>query len=139
MSQETIHIETIINAPVAKVWDAFNNPEAIRKWNHASDDWHCPASENDLREGGRFKNTMAAKDGSFSFDFEGTYTKVELHKEIGYSIADGRTVAVFFYEKDGQTHLKESFEAEDTHSGAEQKAGWQAILDNFKKYVENNS
>ena len=133
-----ITITAEINAPVEKVWSRWTGPEHIKNWNFASDDWHCPATINDLKAGGKFSFTMASRDGKYSFDFEGVYSEVkELHK-ISYTIADGRKVDILFSEKDGKSFVKESFEAENMHSLEMQRGGWQSILDNFKKYTEAN-
>lgn len=134
-----IHIQAHIYAPLEKVWTAYNNPEDIQQWNQASPDWHCPASENDLRTGGRFKNTMAAKDGSFQFDFSGTYTEVVPMKKIAYIMDDQRTASVSF-ESDGEknTIMHIQFEEEQQNPVEMQMAGWQAILNSFKHHVENN-
>ena len=131
-------VETVVKAPVEKVWKYWSEPDHITKWCYASDDWHAPYSENDLREGGKQKTRMAAKDGSMSFDFEGLYTKVDLHKKIEYTITDGRKVSVIFSSNGNETKVTETFEAEGTHPTEMQRAGWQAILDNFKKYTEAN-
>ena len=140
MSQATtISIEATADAPVAKVWKMWNSPEDIMQWNSAHPSWHCPSSENDPREGGRFKNRMEAKDGSFGFDFEGTYDKVELHKEISYTMGDGRSATTLFSEQNGKTRIHTTFDAETTNDAEFQKQGWQAILDNFVKYVESNN
>jgi uncharacterized protein YndB with AHSA1/START domain len=135
-NKTTITVETIVNAPVEKVWELWNDPKHIVNWCHASDDWHAPFAENDLTVGGRFKNTMAAKDGSFSFDFEGVYTNIEDHQTIEYTIADGRNVEINFSRENNVTKVVESFEAETINSIELQRGGWQAILDNFKKYTE---
>jgi uncharacterized protein YndB with AHSA1/START domain len=133
-----ITIENTINAPVEKVWEFWSAPEHITKWNNASDDWHSPRSQNDLRVGGSFSTRMEAKDGSMGFDFGGIYDEVKEFELIEYTLGDGRKVKVNFTKQGNNTHLVESFEAEGTHSMEMQKGGWQAILDNFKKYVENN-
>jgi uncharacterized protein YndB with AHSA1/START domain len=133
-----IQVETTIKAPVEKVWKYWTEPAHITNWCYASDDWHAPAAENDLREGGKFTTTMAAKDGSMSFDFDGVYTLVKEQQAIAYTIADGRKVNITFTGKGDETNIVETFEAEDTHPLDLQKSGWQAILDNFKKYVESN-
>lgn len=132
----TVHNTT--NAPVEKVWKYWSEPQHITKWCQASDDWHAPYADNDLREGGTFKTTMAAKDGSFSFDFGGVYDKVEDHKLIEYTMGDGRRVKVKFEADGDATHITETFDPESMNSLEMQKAGWQAILDNFKKYTETN-
>jgi uncharacterized protein YndB with AHSA1/START domain len=131
-----VTVKTIVNRPVSKVWKVWSSPEHITKWNAASDDWHTPKAENDLRAGGNFNNRMEAKDGSFGFDLKGTYSKVEENKLIAFSLEDARTVEVRFEEEAGKTIITETFEAEGQNPVEMQKAGWQAILDNFKKYAE---
>ncbi|MVZ62070.1 SRPBCC family protein [Sphingobacterium humi] len=137
MERKKIHISTLIDAPVAQVWEAYNNPEDITQWNQASPDWHCPSSENDLRVGGTFKNKMAAKDGSFAFDFEGTYTAVAPQQSLSYVLGDERTATVNFEDKNGKTQIDVDFDAESTNPEDMQRDGWQAILNSFKQYVEN--
>ena len=137
-SFQKITVETTIQAPVAKVWEQFNAPEHVTRWCAASDDWHAPYAENDVRTGGAFKTTMAAKDGSFSFDFAGIYSNIVNESLIEYDMADGRTVQVTFVDNGDSTTVTEIFDAEQTNPVDMQKAGWQAILDNFKKHVEAN-
>ncbi|MBB2953491.1 MULTISPECIES: SRPBCC family protein [unclassified Sphingobacterium] len=138
MIQSTkINVTAIVNAPIEIVWDAWNTPSDIMQWNSADPNWHCPASENDVRVNGKFKNRMEAKDGSFGFDFEGIYDKVELFKELAYSMNDGRKVRTVFKEKDGKTTLSTVFDAESENEVEFQKQGWQAILNSFVKYVES--
>ena len=134
----SITVESTVNAPVQKVWQLWSGPEHIEKWNHASDDWHTPKAVNDLRVGGSFVYTMAAKDGSFSFDFDGVYDEVAEHQRIAYTMADGRKALITFTESGGATQVTETFDAEDTNSLELQRGGWQAILDNFKTYVEES-
>ena len=134
----TITIETTIKAPIAKIWDYWTKPEHIVKWNQASDDWHTISAENDLREGGKFSSRMEAKDGSFGFDFDGVYDSVKENEYIKYTIGDGRKVKIFFTAQNDETKIVETFESENTNSIEMQKGGWQAILDNFKKYAETN-
>ena len=131
-----ITVENTVNAPIEKVWLYWTNPGHISKWNNASDDWHTPSAENDLRIGGSFVFRMEAKDGSMGFDFTGVYDAVKTHEYIEYTIADGRKVKIYFSENGNSTKVVESFEAETVHSTDLQKSGWQAILDNFKKYTE---
>jgi uncharacterized protein YndB with AHSA1/START domain len=133
-----ITIEATVNAPVEKVWKFWSEPNHITKWAFASEDWHVPSAENDLRTGGKFSTTMAAKDGSFSFEFGGVYDKVESNKTINYTIGDGRKVETSFAGKGNETKIVQSFEAEEQNSIDMQRGGWQAILNNYKKYVENN-
>ena len=133
-----ITVSAIINSPIIKVWQFFNEPQHITKWNQAADTWHCPASENDLKLGGKFKHTMTAKDNSFSFDFEGVYTQVDLYKQIDYTLADDRKVSVYFKEENNQTTVTEIFETENENTLELQQQGWQAILNNFKNYTEHN-
>lgn len=131
-----ITIETTIDAPLEKVWDFWGKPEHITKWNAASDDWHTPRAENDLRTGGKFSSRMEAKDGSVGFDFEGIYGEVIDHQKIAYAMSDGRQVEILFEDLDGKTKVTEHFDPETENSSDMQREGWQAILDNFKKYVE---
>ena len=136
-SSTVITVENTINAPVKKVWEYWTMPEHIIHWNNASDDWHTPYAKNDLQVGGKFTARMEAKDGSFGFDFEGKYDAITPQEYIEYTIADGRKVKIFFTAEDSSTKVKEIFEAENQNSVEMQRAGWQSILDNFKKYVEN--
>ncbi len=133
----TIVVRAIINAPVKKVWKLWTDPEHIVKWNHASDDWHTPDAENDLREGGRFRTRMEARDGSQGFDFTGEYTRVVQHRYIDYTLDDERRVQVTFIPDRDETIVSETFEPETENVPELQQKGWQSILDNFKKYVEN--
>ena len=133
-----ITVETTVNAPLKKVWNYFTEPAHITQWNNASDDWHSPSASNDLKVGGSFSYRMEAKDGSFGFDFGGIYDAVEEHAFIAYTLGDNRKVKVTFTADGDSTKVTENFEAENTHSAEMQQAGWQAILDNFKKYTENN-
>ncbi len=134
-----IYVSAEINKPVAQVWEYYNAPEHIVNWNFADVSWHCPSSENDLRVGGGFNNTMAAKDGSFSFDFKSIYKKIDPYTYIMYTIVgDDREVHIYFEEKEGKTTIKIKFEAETENTLDLQEGGWQAILNNFKTYIENN-
>lgn len=130
-------VQTMINAPLSKVWEAWVTPEDITKWNSASEDWHTPWATNDLKKGGHFAFRMEAKDGSFGFDFGGMYDEVIPKERIDYTLGDGRTVQVIFKTEGNQTEVVETFQAENQNSLEMQQTGWQAILDNFKKYVEN--
>lgn len=134
----TITVEATIKAPIEKVWKYWSEPKHITQWCQASDDWHAPHAENDLRTDGKFKTTMAAKDGSFSFDFEGIYTNVQPNKAIEYAMSDGREVRILFAANGNETTVTETFDPEDTNPLEMQRGGWQAILDNFKKYTETN-
>lgn len=131
-----ITVETLVDAPVEKVWKCFTEPLHITKWNNASDDWHSPKAENDVRTGGRFNIRMEARDGSAGFDFRGTYDEVVPHEKLSYTMDDGRKVQVTFKETDNQTHVIETFETETENSIEMQREGWQAILNNFKKHTE---
>ena len=137
-SQTKITVECTIKSSLDKVWKYWTIPEQIILWNHASDDWHCPKASNDLKVGGRFLYTMAAKDESFSFDFEGTYTEVIENKSIKYVLDDEREVSVDFIAIGDTVEIVETFEAETQNPIELQQFGWQAILNNFKKLVENN-
>ncbi|GEO04362.1 hypothetical protein AAE02nite_20260 [Adhaeribacter aerolatus] len=132
----SIKVETTIQAPVEKVWQYWTEPRHITQWNQASDDWHTPRAENDLRVGGAFLSRMEAKDGSFGFDFTGNYTEVQEHQQISYTMEDGRKVQILFEGNGPETTVIETFDAETNHSPEMQQAGWQAILNNFKNYVE---
>lgn len=133
-----ITVETTVKAPVEKVWEYWTSPTHIKQWNNASDDWHTPHAENDLRVGGKFLSRMEAKDGSFGFIFGGIYDLVEEHKHIRYTMEDGRKVEIIFSGNDQVTTVKESFEPEEKNPREMQQTGWQAILDNFKKYTEQH-
>lgn len=133
-----ITVENTIKAPVEKVWEYWTKPEHITKWNNASDDWHTPWAKNDLRVGGNFAARMEAKDGSMGFEFGGIYDVVHPNEYIEYTIGDGRKVNVSFVASGKITKVTENFEAETTNPVEMQKGGWQAILDNFKKYTESN-
>lgn len=133
-----ITIHATVQAPIEKVWSAWSEPQHITQWCFATDDWHAPSAENDLRTGGQFKTVMAAKDGSFAFDFGGVYTNVDPGKLIEYELGDGRAVKVLFEAKGNSTLVTETFDPESENPLDMQKAGWQAILNNFKKYTEGN-
>jgi len=133
-----ITVQNTVHAPVKKVWEYWTKPEHITQRNNASDDWHTPWAKADFREGGSFTARMEAKDGSMGFDFGGVYDVIRTNEYIEYTIGDGRKVKISFSPKENSTEVVESFEAEDTNSPEVQKSGWQAILDNFKKYAESN-
>jgi uncharacterized protein YndB with AHSA1/START domain len=130
-----ISVETIVAAPVERVWRAYTTPEDIKRWNAASDDWHTTSAQVDLREGGAFSSRMEAKDGSMGFDFAGTYTKIVEHKRIDYSFGD-RSAQVEFAETPKGVKVRVTFDSESTHSVEQQRQGWQAILDSFRRHVE---
>ena len=136
-SVKKITVDVTVNAPVGKVWEAWTKPEHIVKWNFATDDWHSPWAKADFREGGSFSARMEAKDGSMGFDFGGIYDVIRNNEFIEYTMGDDRKVQVEFSSSGNQTKVVETFDAENTHSLELQKNGWQAILDNFKKYVES--
>jgi uncharacterized protein YndB with AHSA1/START domain len=136
--KQKITVETTVHAPVEKVWQYWSAPEHITRWNNASPDWHSPRSENDLRTGGKFSTRMEAKDGSMGFDFGGVYDDVRINELIDFTMGDGRKVTVNFSGNGNETKVVETFEAEETHSIEMQRGGWQAILDNFKKYTETH-
>jgi uncharacterized protein YndB with AHSA1/START domain len=132
---ERITVEAKVTAPIGQVWRAWNTPEDIKQWNAASDDWHTTKSAVDLRVGGAFSSRMEAKDGSMGFDFAGTYTKVIEHQLIESSFGGRVLLVEFISEPDGVT-MRETFDAESTYPLEQQRGGWQAILNNFKKHVE---
>lgn len=131
-----ITVETVVKSDLNTVWAAWSNPEDIRQWNAASDDWHTTQSSVDLRQGGKFSSRMEAKDGSVGFDFEGTYTRIVARKVIEYRMEDGRDVRVEFTEAAGGVLVRETFDAESENEPELQRQGWQAILDNFARHVE---
>jgi uncharacterized protein YndB with AHSA1/START domain len=133
-----VTIEATVQAPVESVWKYWTEPKHITKWNNASDDWHTPIAENDLRVGGKFLSRMEAKDGSFGFDFSGVYDEVKINEGISYTLDDGRKVNNTFISQDNETKIISIFDTENTNPIELQKDGWQAILDNFKKYAESN-
>ncbi|MEH7494727.1 SRPBCC family protein [Neobacillus niacini] len=133
-----IIVETTVQAPVEKVWEYWTEPTHITKWNTASEEWHTPFAENDLQVGGKFLSRMEAKDGSFGFDFGGVYDDVRLNESIAYTLEDGRKVTISFIRQGDETKVIETFDAENSNPIEMQEAGWQAILDNFKKYVNNS-
>jgi uncharacterized protein YndB with AHSA1/START domain len=136
--KEKITVKTKVNAPIDKVWKYWTAPEHITKWNNASDDWHSPRAQNDLRTGGKFNVRMEARDGSQGFDFGGVYEDVKPNKHIAYKMDDGRQVKINFDSDGKETSVEETFDAESQNSVELQRGGWQAILDNFKKYAEKN-
>ena len=131
-----ITVETLAKAKLDTVWHAWSNPEDIKQWNAASDDWHTTQSAVDLREGGRFSSRMEAKDGSAGFDFEATYTRIVPREKIEYRLEDDRNVTVQFTEVADGVLVRETFEAESENDREVQRQGWQAILDNFARHVE---
>lgn len=138
-NQVNITVKAIVNAPVETVWNVWTSPEHIVKWNNASEDWHTLKVENDLRAGGKFLSRMEAKDGSFGFDFAGVYDKVKTNEVISYTLGDDRKVYISFTGNGDTTTITETFDAETTNPIEMQKDGWQAILDNFKKYTESET
>lgn len=137
-AKKAITVQTVINAPLEEVWKIWTTPEHITKWNNASDDWHTPRAENDLQVDGKFLYRMEARDGKFGFDFVGTYDEIKRNELIAYTIEDGRKVKVTFTKnEDAETEVVETFEAESTNPPEMQRDGWQAILENFRKYVES--
>ncbi|MBP6731444.1 MAG: SRPBCC family protein [Chitinophagales bacterium] len=135
-NREKITVNATVNAPVEKVWKQWTSPEDITQWNTASPEWHTPRAENDLKVGGRFSSRMEAKDGSFGFDFWGVYTDVRENEFIAYTMGDDRKVTISFTPNGNQTEISETFEAESENPAEMQRFGWQAILNNFKKYAE---
>lgn len=129
-------VKTTIEAPMATVWNRWTSPEHVMNWNFASPDWHCPKASNELVEGGSFHYIMAARDGSFEFDFWGTFKNIELHKNLEIELGDGRKMMVAFESDGNTTTVTEKFEPETQNPEEMQLMGWQMILDNFKQYVQ---
>lgn len=136
MSIDKVTVTAKINADIEKVWNAWTDPQHIVNWNFASEDWCCPKVENDLRPGGRYVARMEARDGSFGFDFAAIYDEIELHKKITYTMEDGRIATTVFTDKGGSVEVTTIFDAESSNPVEMQREGWQAILNNFKKYAE---
>ena len=134
-----ITVEVLVKAPLGVVWKLWTTPADITQWNNASDDWHTPRAEADLRAGGKFLFRMEAKDGSSGFDFGGVYDAVKKHESLAYTIGDGRKVEIRFTRNGTETRVVETFEAESENPLEMQRRGWQAILNNFKKYAESRS
>ncbi len=131
-----LRVIVVLEVPLEKVWNYWTQTEHVQNWNFASPDWHCPHATNNLQVGGEFHYTMAAKDGSFEFDFCGTYTKIEPLKSLHITLGDGRKMEVLFEQQGNQTLVTEHFEPENINPHALQLSGWQSILNQFKKYVE---
>ena len=138
MNSQTIVVQQMVNAPIEKVWDYWTKPEHITQWNNASPEWYTPRAESDLRDGGKFSYRMEARDGSFGFDFFGTFDKVVPHQSLEYTISDGRKVTLQFSREENSVKVVETFEAESQNPIEMQQTGWQAILDNFKAYTESH-
>lgn len=138
MDTEKITVEATIKGDLQKIWRYWTQPTHIMKWNFASDDWFCPKAENDLRVGGKMSSRMEAKDGSFGFDFEGVYDEVVDHERITYTIPDGRVSTTTFESLGEHVQVNIIFDAESQNPIAMQRNGWQAILNNFKNYVESH-
>lgn len=139
MSSVQITIQADINAERKEVWDYYTNPGHIIHWNFASDDWCCPTASNDMRKGGKYSARMEAKDGSFGFDFEGIYDEVIPGKSLTFTLADNRKVHAGFADSEKSTRVTVTFDAESQNPPEMQKAGWQAILNNFKKYADQHA
>ena len=133
---KTITVSTTVNKPALEVWEKFTNPTEITNWNFAIPEWHSPSASSDLVPGGKFNYRMEARDGSMGFDFTGTFDEIEEGKRLTYTLDDGRKAEILFDEKDGVTTITENFEAEASNPADMQQQGWQAILNNFKKYAE---
>ena len=138
MNKTKITIESLISADVKKVWDYWSEPKHITNWNFASNDWHCPKAENDLRVGGKLKSRMETKNGSFGFDFEAVYDEIIQHKKVAFTMTDGRQAINIFENLGSKTKVTTTFDAENENPIEMQRKGWQTILNNFKKYVESN-
>jgi uncharacterized protein YndB with AHSA1/START domain len=137
MNTTTLTIQATIAVEKQKAWEYYTLPEHITQWNFASEDWHCPSATNDLQVGGKYSAHMAAKDGSFEFDFEAIYQEIIPFEKIRYTLLDDREVSINFESKENHTHVTINFEAESENSLELQQNGWQAILNNYKKYCES--
>ena len=132
-----ITVQATINADIKKVWNYYNNPKHITKWNFADPSWQCPNAENDMKVGGKYRARMEAKDGSFGFDFEATYSEIIDGEQFTYGLGE-RNVNVKFNSLSNQTEVIVAFDAENENPIEMQRAGWQSILNNFKNYTETN-
>ncbi len=139
MNTKNITIDCVVKSSVQNVWNVYTEPRHIVNWNFASDDWHCPRVENDMKVGGKYLARMEAKDGSFGFDFQAVYDKVVPQQKLSYILEDGRKVTTLFEPLNDAVKVTTTFEAENQNPLDMQKAGWQSILNNFKKYTELNS
>jgi len=138
MESTTVTVTSIVDAPIDKVWRLWTEPEHIKQWNHATEDWHTTEAENDLTVGGKFRSRMEAKDKSMGFDFEGVYEDIQVNQLIQYRLEDDRKVSISFVSEGEQTKIVETFDAESMNPLELQRQGWQAILDSFAKYVREN-
>lgn len=139
MDTTKVTIQAVVSADRQKVWDYYTKPEHITKWNFAIDSWHCPTASNDMSVGGKYTARMEAKDGSFGFDFEAIYNEITAGEKFSYTMADNRVVNAIFKDLGHETEVIITFDAESENPVEMQQQGWQSILDNFKKYAENNS
>ncbi len=138
MSAIYITVQVKVAQPIEVVWQAFTSSEHIVNWNAESEDWHTLAASNDLQVGGTFVYTFATRDGSVSLDFCGTYERILAYEHISYVIEDGRRVTIDFRQEVDGVMVIEKFEPGTVHNKELQQAGWQAVLDRFKIYVENS-
>ncbi|WP_264210692.1 SRPBCC family protein [Leisingera thetidis] len=139
MNKQQITIGTTIDAPIDRVWQAYTTPADITRWNFASDDWCCPSAEADLKLGGKYKARMEAKDGSFGFEFEAVYEELAPNKALTLAMTDGRKARTTFASAGGKTKVATTFDAEEQNPLEMQRDGWQAILNNFRAYLEDGS
>lgn len=138
MDTTKITIQAVVAADRQKVWNCYTQPEHITKWNFATDTWHCPAASNDMRVGGKYLARMEAKDGSFAFDFEAVYNEIVDGEKFTYTMPDNREIQVSFEKMDDKTRVTVTFDPENENPVELQRSGWQSILDNFRKYAEEN-
>ena len=138
MQTRPITVKTLVNAPLNLVWQTWITPQDVMSWNNASEDWYTPSAQNDLRVGSKFHYTMASRDGTQSFDFSGMYTDIIPKETISYILEDGRNVCVTFAIQGNAVSVSETFDPEQENEAELQRAGWQAILDHFKRYVEKS-
>ncbi len=136
MEPTRINVEALVNVNKVVVWGSYTAPEHITQWNFATEDWRCPSASNELRVGGKYSARMESKDGSMGFDFEGIYDEVKEQEKLAYTLADGRKVEVVFESVNHHTKVSVSFDADTQNAVDMQRNGWQAILNNFKSYVE---
>jgi uncharacterized protein YndB with AHSA1/START domain len=136
---QQITVATTVPVSPGRAWDLFTDPDSVTQWNFASDDWHCPSASIDLRVGGAHKARMEAKDGSFGFDLEGTYSEVQAPHALTLVLSDGRKARTTFLPAPDGTRVETTFDAEDQNPVEMQRGGWQAILDNYRACAEQAS
>jgi uncharacterized protein YndB with AHSA1/START domain len=136
MANQPISVSTTVDVPRSETWHYYTEAEHVINWNFASEDWHCPAARNDLREGGTFAITMASKDGNMEVELEGTYEEIKPEQHIAYTLENGNKVTVDFKDQDDGTRVDIRFEPDPDEDHDSQRDQWEGILGNFRQYAE---